>query len=221
MIFLVPRLIGLGWDTWNVDAQRWMIRSDLFVKNLLDLNFAETYQSYHPGVTVMWLSGFSKWLFYTAFEYAAHYSPKISSGFVYPEQFYLAAFFSKMPLVIAISILLTYSCIILTKIGSPKSLVIIFAILISFEPYFLGVSRFMHLTGLETSLTFASVVSVLYAIAKGEFKYFFITGLLLGLGFATKSSALVVFPFLIFLVFVYNLLENVLQQQYQMQYYFL
>lgn len=208
MTFLIPRLIGLGWDTWNVDAQRWMIRSDLFVKHLLNFNFAETYQSYHPGVTLMWLSGFSKLAFYKAFELLAHYTPKLSSGYVYPEQFYVAAFFATMPLVLGITILLTYSCIVLIKLGLPKSLVIIFAIVLSLEPFFLGITRFMHLTGLETALTFSAFVSVLFAIAKGEFKYFFITGLLFGLGFATKSSALVLFPFLVLLVFIYNLREK-------------
>jgi len=197
-IFVLPKLIWLGFDEWNVDAQRWMIRSDLFIKNLFSGDFESTYQSYHPGVTLMWLSGLSKQIFYILFEVVKGYSPKLSSGFVYPEQFFYTAFISKLPLVIVISTLLTYSLLLLYKIGIDRKLIVLFAIALSLEPYFLGITRYYHLTGLESAFIFAAIVTTIYSTHKNFSKRFsLMIGLFVGLGFLTKSSALIVTPFIV------------------------
>ncbi len=201
MIFLIPRVIGLGWDEWNVDAQRWMTRSDLFIKYLLRGDFAQTYQSYHPGVTLMWLSGISKWIFYSLFEAIKGYPVKLSSGSVYPEQFFLVAFIAKFPLVLTISALLTYSSVLISRIIKTKKYVLIFAILLSLEPFYLGINRFYHLTGLESAFVFSAVISIYYYVygetEKHQLKYLILGGIFSGLAFLTKSSGLIVIPFLL------------------------
>lgn len=208
LIFIIPRIIGIGWDEWNVDAQRWMIRSDLFIRNLLRGDLKGTYQMYHPGVTLMWLSGIAKWIYYTLFELKWGYTPKLSSGTVYPEQFFMVAFFAKASLVIPISILLTYSTLIISKIIKNRKYIFIFALLLSIEPFFLGVNRFFHLTGLESSFVFATFVSFYYyQFVKKKFIFLVLTGAFIGLGFLTKVSAIIVVPFL-FLMLIVRLYIN-------------
>jgi len=204
-IFFVPRIIGLGWDEWNVDAQRWMIRSDLFVKALFSGDLNSMYQSYHPGITLMWLSGLSKAAFYWGFEQIAGYSPKFTSGFVYPEQFYITSFAAKLPLIAVISLLLTYSILLLKRLGIPKAHLIFFAVLLSLEPFYLGITKFFHLSGLESAFVFASFITVLYASLKNKICFFALAGFLVGSAFFTKSSGLVVIPALLLLLLIVQL----------------
>lgn len=206
LIFFIPRAIFLGWDEWNVDAQRWMIRSDLFIKNFFNGNFLETYQSYHPGVTLMWLSGLSKLFFYNLFEQVYGYSVKLSSGFVYPEQFYLVSFFAKIPLVLAISFLMSISLWLLYKMINSKALILLISLVISFEPYFLGITRYYHLTGLETAIAFTVLIITIYNLHKCQPKLYisFILGIFISLGCLTKSSGLVYGFFAIILYLIYT-----------------
>lgn len=207
-IFLIPRVIGLGWDEWNVDAQRWMIRSDLFIKNLSNGDFPGLFQSYHPGITLMWLSGTSKAVFYWLFEQMAGYSPKLSSGFVYPEQFYLTSFVAKFPLVFVISLLLTYSILLLKKLGINKTHLIFFALFLSLEPFYLGITRYFHLSGLESAFVFASFTSALYGSYNKKLRYIIFSGFFLASAFFTKSSGIVLLPALGILIFATHLFQS-------------
>src|SRR3989344_5483834 len=54
-LFFIFRLPGLGKDISNSDAARWHRRSEDFLNALKSGNFADTYQHYQPGVTLMWL----------------------------------------------------------------------------------------------------------------------------------------------------------------------
>ena len=61
VLFLFLRLDGIIGDMSNSDAARWHRRSESFSQALLSKNFAETYQRYHPGVALMWLSTVTEW----------------------------------------------------------------------------------------------------------------------------------------------------------------
>src|SRR5258708_32349125 len=60
VIFFALRLTGLGSDCSNSDSIRWYERSANFSNALKQFNFAETYQHYQPGVTLMWANSFVK-----------------------------------------------------------------------------------------------------------------------------------------------------------------
>jgi|694.fasta_scaffold02523_14 hypothetical protein len=210
LIMLVPRLLDLGWDEWNVDAPRWQVRSDQFIRALEKGELEDTYQSYHPGVTLMWLSGISKYAFYEVFESVYGYKAYVAPGYVYPEKFFVVAFIAKFPLVFVISLLLAYSINLLYKTGIDKKYLYIFAFMISFEPFFLGITRFYHLTGLETSFVFSSFISIYYYLyTDRKYKnYLYLGGLFVGLGILTKLSAVIVLPFLIAMIFVCNYMKG-------------
>lgn len=197
---LIPRTIGLGYDVWNIDARLWDLRSDNFVQALLRGDLNSTYQKYHPGVTVMWLSGFSKYLFYTLFSLVKGYSVTLEPGLVYSEHFYLKSFFAKFPLVLSISLIFTYSIALLKKIGASDRLLYFFLIVTSLEPFYLGVSRFYHLSGLESALSFLSILCAYTYYLSQKKKHLFFSGLSLGLAFLTKTSALIVLPFIFFII---------------------
>ncbi|PIR43569.1 hypothetical protein COV24_01970 [candidate division WWE3 bacterium CG10_big_fil_rev_8_21_14_0_10_32_10] len=204
ILFLIPRVVGLGYDMWNIDAGRWDFRSFEFVKNLFQGDFAGTYQKYHPGVTVMWLSGFSKEFFYWIFKIKTGYSPSIAAGAVYPEWFYVNSFVAKLPLVLVISFAFAYSILLLKKMKIDTVYLIFFSFLLSVSPFFLGVTRFYHLSGLEAAFSFLFIVSLIYYYyTKRSIRFLFISSLSLALGMLTKSSVGIFIPisFLIILLF--------------------
>lgn len=194
-IFFIPRFIGLGKDVYGIDAYLWDMRSDKFVEAVLTGNFIETNQKYHPGVTVMWLSGFSKKLYRILFEMKRGYSPMIEKGVVYPEQFFQNLFVASFPLVIVISSVLALTVFLLYKIGVNKKLLLFFTILLSLEPFFLGISRFFHLTGLEATFGFAIIVTGYYYTKNSKFWVILLMSLYFALGFLTKTSMMVFMPF--------------------------
>src|SRR5262245_23932883 len=69
ILFLALRLNGLNNDMSNSDARRWYIRSMAFSQAVKTFDFAETYQSYHPGVTLMWTIGTAQLGLKAYFEY--------------------------------------------------------------------------------------------------------------------------------------------------------
>lgn len=198
LVFFVPRLIYLGFDEWVDDSSLWDSRSEAFYEGITTGDLGETYQSYHPGVLVMWLSGGGKYTFYKLFEIKNGYSVVKDTRKVYPEQFYIKAFFAKLPLVFAISLLLTFSSTLLYKIHKSKPLAIVFAIALSLEPFYLGVSRHLHLSGLFSAFVFTVITLAIYNIQTKLNKFFpYYLGVLLGLAFLTKVSTLILFPFLV------------------------
>ena len=186
LIFLIPRVIGLGGDINNYDgAYYWHPRIDDFIKEFLNGNYIKTYEHYHPGVTVMWLAGLSKYAFESMFKFVYHYDPHYLA-----EQFIKINFVSVFPLVFVISLLGTYQFFLIKNLRNNK-VAWWFVVLLSFEPFFLGVSRFLHLTALTTMFMFASVLSILYYIKladekKDAFKYFLLSAIFCGLAVLTR-----------------------------------
>lgn len=151
----------------------------------------------------MWLSGVSKNILYKLFELLFKYSPLISSGVVYPEKFFIVSFLSKFPLITVIYFLLSFASSLLLKLNFSKKFLLIFALLLSLEPFYLGITGFYHLSGLESAFIFSSSVSLIYFLKKYNLKYLIISSILFALAFATKSPALVVTPVFVILVFLF------------------
>ncbi len=209
-LFFVPRVLFLGLEHWSVDSIKWMRRSDEFIENIFTLDIKETYRTYHPGVTVMILAGTSKAIYYSTEEFVSGISPKISNGIAKQDQLKIAAFIAKLPIMVVISITLTLACWILLKITKSKLYAIIFASTLSLEPFFLGISRQLHLTGLETSFIFLSIISAFYARKSNKRKFLILAGISLGLGILTKISSTVAIPFLLILFTPYNFKNGII-----------
>jgi hypothetical protein len=62
LLAFIPRVIHLGMGL-TIDELSWLTRAPHFTNALLQGNYANTHIVIHPGVTVMWLSGFFMKLF--------------------------------------------------------------------------------------------------------------------------------------------------------------
>ena len=63
-IALLPRAISLG-TTMTADEHLWVARSLRFIEAIKAGDWAGTFQSGHPGVPTMWISGTALEIFYS------------------------------------------------------------------------------------------------------------------------------------------------------------
>ena len=197
VIFFAVRLPGLGYDITNSDALRWHNRGEDFLQAVKSGDFNSTYQRYHPGVTLMWINavvkqaGFTIQTFYTdnpkTLENAEWY-PIIhgfSKGINTLFYFALVLFCVKM-----ISLLFS------TKVSR------YFFFLLSVEPYFIGINRWLHLTSFEVLFSFSAFLAILYWFNTQNRKYFFVSAILIGLGILSKTTSgiagLIIGPIIIY-----------------------
>lgn len=183
LIYLLPRIYDLGNDISNFDSQYWYPRIEIFTDNIRAQKFNEMYITYHPGTTLLWMSGFSNYFYRQYFNYKHGFDPQDV-----PHHFIDLQFFTIFPLVFIISLLGLYSFHLIRKIKG-NYFAIAFSILLSVEPFFLGISKFLHITGLQTMLGFTALLCATYYIHKGKKLHLILSGILLGLAVSTKVTA--------------------------------
>ena len=192
LLFFATRLPGLKTDIINPDAVNWHYRSEQFVVGLKYQQFDKTYQHYHPGVTLMWITGIP-------IEIYKH----VINDRVYTidnfETFDLVAKVSLGLVQFGLSLLIIY---LLSKIiGFYKTFLTV--VFFTFEPFFVGNSRLYHLDVLVTLLLAISLIYAFMGLKKDKTAYQILTGLFLALSFLTKSISIGAVLFVIFYAISY------------------
>ena len=195
LLFLLMRLTGLGNDLVNSDAARWHRRSEKFLTALKTGDFISTYQHYQPGVTLMWLNAATK---QAAFWYQLTYT-KSPGTLENANWFPIIHGASKAVIVLMLAALLLVHTFAIAKLYSSRT-ALIFAFLMSAEPYLIGIDRWFHLTSLETYLGFAAFLLVLLWQKHNKNIYLIWSSLLALLAVYTKLTSLIVLPLLVFIV---------------------
>ena len=186
----------LGYENINVDQFLWYTRSQNFFKAVSEGSYLETYQQYHPGVLLMYLIGLGQ-LSYRLFTGDQATYPDISYV-----NFGTYNFFTKFYTVSFSLVLLLVSSYMLYRITSSKQFTYVFLTALYLEAYFVGVLRNLHLDGLLSVLLFSTVIAFYLAVTSRSWKYLLVSGLLMGLGLLTKSTAIFAAAFC-FLVLIY------------------
>ncbi len=179
-LFFLTRVPRLNNDIINPDEVNWHYRTEQFVNGLKYQQWEKTYQHYHPGVTVMWITGVSTEVFKQITE--------IKSYNIY--NFEAFAFVSKFTLIFVQLLLSLYIIFILRKYFSVAGAMLLVS-LFTFEPFFLGNSRLYHLDALFALLVFAGLLTGYLAVQRNSFLYYFATGVLFALSFLTKSIGII------------------------------
>ncbi len=189
VIFLFLRLNLIFQDMSNSDAVRWHTRSSDFAHALKTEDFANTYQSYHPGVTLMWLSsGVEVGLKLQAkLQHTEYKSMENTDGYYWLDGI------SKIVLVGILFILLILQYKFISALFDPL-VANLYVYLMAIEPYLIGINRWYHLTSLEVFLTFTSFLAFLIWADLRIRKYIILSGMLFGLALLTKFSSLIVLP---------------------------
>lgn len=194
VLFLLSRFLYLGFDTINPDGVNWHYRSQQFIVGLKQADFAKTYQHYHPGVTLMWVSG-------TAIELYKQFT-----GIKTYDQYNFLAFDfvakSSVVLVQLVLSLILLNC--LHKIIGWKY-AYTSLLLFSMEPFFLGNSRLYHM---DVFLALFVLISLCYswlALQNFTYKKAVLAGVFLSFSFLTKSIGIGALIFVLLYSLVYFL----------------
>ena len=183
--FYLTRLSGLGYDNINPDSVNWHFRSEQFMNGLKFSQWEKTYQHYQPGVTFMWIMGPSVELvkqFYPGHE-------------VYSiESFPAFHFFSKFMLV-NVQLVLTLTIFWLLQKFVDWRVAGLAILLFTFEPFFIGNSRALHMDALLTLLLFVGLLCSFWSLKKFDWRVSALAGIFFGLAFLTKSIGIGSFLF--------------------------
>ncbi len=198
--FFAFRFIGLKSDMTNSDAIRWHERSENFINAFVNGNYKDTYQKYHPGVTLMWIVGTTKYFLgeFRVLGMGTHvtYDNK--------DWYETVDFVSKLSVLATITLLFSVSLNIIYKLYGAK-IAILFGFMVAVEPYLIGIDRWLHLTSLETYLCLTSFLVILY---KQKIGYLVGSAFLLSLAILTKISALFILPVILFIVLKRNSVKH-------------
>lgn len=177
-------------------ARFWQPRSREFRQAVLEGDWESTYRKYHPGVTVMWLSGFSEHLFEKAAEFKLGRNLRNEPRYEPYRQIAL-----KLPLVFVISAVAAF-CFYLLRSVVDTGFAFLALLFLCLEPFFLGISRYVHVSALVGILPFAVLVAAYLYLKKGEWVYLILAGAFFGLSVMTKIVGVVagVSVFVLFLI---------------------
>lgn len=185
LLFVLTHAFRLNTDEINPDGVNWHERSQQFVVGLKNKDFERTYQHYHPGVTLMWVTGIPVEIYkqITGIRTYTH------TNFL---EFHLVAKASLMLYQLGLFIIIFY--LLSQLFGTTKSF---FAVLVlSIEPFFLGNSRLYHLDIILSLQIFISFLGMFLSYKHNSKKYAILSGIFFSLAFLSKSIAVIALPFI-------------------------
>ena len=197
---LLPREFARD-TAWSSDETYWLSHSRDFMLSTLGADFPSTAESYHPGVTTMWLGGMSLW---TKYKGALAAAPVLSSQpFLSPSN--LARARLTIALITACSIVIAF--LLLKKLFGLR--IAAFAgIFLAVDPLFLIQSRRLHTDALAAAFLLLAILALFIFVEKlGRRRYLVISAVCFGLACLSKSSALVLVLWLPFL-FAFSTAES-------------
>jgi hypothetical protein len=204
-LMLIPRLIGINLFA-TVDEPYWLTAGSDFYNALGQREFAKTVYDYHPAVTTMWIVTAGMLVYFP--EYRG-----LGQGYfdVYKdslEQFLLAHGRTPLGLLatarlvqsLAIVLLLVLVYLLLRRLLDDRT-ALVAALLLSFDPFFLGHSRLLNHEALMTALALVALLSLLAHLShRPGVRWLIVSGVAAGLAQLTKSSSIVVIPVAVVLI---------------------
>lgn len=193
VFFIIVRLPYLGFSNFNTDSFKWKARIYDFGSGVFNLNFEQTVQKYHPGVTLLWVGTVSVKIYNFIYLKVFKSLPVADSAeFLFSLNFYQIFF---VVLVLAFLISKSYKYLSLI-IGEAKALVLLSVF--SLEPFFMGLTTTLHLDGLLNLFILNCLLTFyLYLEGRGS-NYFKLSGIYFGLALLTKTTAFLFLPIVLF-----------------------
>ena len=202
LIFVISALFSyyrLGSSVLNVDGQLWYARTSAFIKAAEKHKFQNTYQDPKPGVPLMWLSGISSELFFRVYESRFGFRP----DFFVKDSFPLIFTAFVLPLVLVNLLSGVFFFFLVKKLTNIK-IALLSYVLFAFHPYYLGISRFLHVDSLMTNFIVLSYLLFLIYVKEKKIINLLGSGFLFGSALLTKSQAFFLLPIMFVSVCLYE-----------------
>jgi hypothetical protein len=166
-------------------------------------DLANTYQSYHPGVTTMWLSGFSLKVF--AKLQGLTSEQLVDSAPTKPNVMAKGVVVGVLPLALAITSCIMLSYFLIRKITGPR-IAFVSACLLALDPFFIAYSQVLHVDALLATFMMVSVLFLLNYMHCDKHSDLILSGLFGGLALLTKSTAFFLLPYTALVAATYKLI---------------
>jgi len=205
-IFL-PRAFALD-QFVTTDEAAWIVRAANFYYSIGQRDFANTLQSEHPGVTVMWAgtAGFVKVFpgyrglgLENLVDVFSYEETLQEHGFHQPIRLLAAG---RLFLISAITLILGLSFFYFQKLLGIFPALLGF-LLIAFNPFHIAISRLLHLDGLLSSLILLSLIAYIYHFTSDNLLALLVSAVATGLAWLTKSPGFFLVPFVGFMMVLY------------------
>jgi hypothetical protein len=192
---LTPRLLELG-TFLTPDEFHWVRRSRDFLAGVLQQDWAATLQTGHPGVTTMWTGSLGILYRYLARPATAPNdlltfvqrvpTDPISVAYLVPV---------RLPTVLLTSLSLVAIFLLVRRLFDQR-VALVATCLLALNPFYLAHSRVLHHDALCTTFMTLSLLPMIgYWVYGWKRRWLLISGLMAGLAFLSKSSAMVLMPF--------------------------
>lgn len=189
---------------FTADSHFWYTRTQNFIESIKDHKWSETYQNPKPGVTIMWLSGISMNTYLNYYQSKHNFVPYIFSSDIFPR----LDFIVKTPLVL-LCLVAVLGLYLLIKNLVDEDTAFFSVVFLAFQPFYVGVSRFLHGDGTLTACMTISVCFLLYYILKDRRKIFLILCAVSGgLAFLSKMQAIYLIPYTILILSISTYVEK-------------
>lgn len=203
LIFVFSRTPDLGHDIFNTDVWKWKARTYDFGTGVFTLNFEKTIQKYHPGVTLMWLGSIGVKIYNFYYQEMLHMSPPNNDL----SAIFLLHTIQKLVIVIFIGLIAAFIFHPLKELFGKKYAFITMLLLI-FEPFYIALTRVMHLEGIMSTLMIASFVWLYFYFRRHKSRYLILSAVFAAAAFLTKTSAIFLVPFSALVIFIENMVEK-------------
>ena len=200
--FVAPRVIALGRFV-TADEPTWGKRAASFYYALADGDFANTYQTGHPGVTTMWAGAIAYHRLFPEYQRVGQVElgdTKLLQLFEKhgpnPLELLVNA---RLNIVIANVLALVASYFYSRRLFG-RWLAFLGFLLIAFDPLHVAHSRFLHTNGMLSSFMFLSILAFLDYLQSGKRLSLAVSGVAAGLSFITITPAFNLIPAVIVLI---------------------
>jgi hypothetical protein len=198
LALILPRAAALGRFV-TPDEYKWIARSANFYKALSDHDFASTFKSGHPGVTVMWAGTLG--FLYKSPEYIDLQTGQVNSDdfhlFMDGKQISVTPLEllrdSRFVMVILNVIVLAVSYLYARRLLGTLPALAGF-LLIAFDPFHVGLTRLLHLDGLMGNFILLAILAFLAYLYQEHIIHVVVSGIAAALGFLTRSPAIALVP---------------------------
>jgi hypothetical protein len=197
------RLPNLGFDIFNTDVWKWKQRIFDFGSGVFGFSFERTLQMYHPGVTLMWLGSIAVKFFNLYYDiFTGGPPPDNNVGVVFGLHFV-----QKLFVVIGIAFVTAFLFHALKRLFGAKYAVLAI-VFMSLEPFYVALTRVIHLEGLMTTLMLASLAWLFLYLYERKQAQLLISAVFASLAVLTKTSALFLLPFSGIVLFLFDYEKN-------------
>ncbi|HMP39371.1 MAG TPA: phospholipid carrier-dependent glycosyltransferase [Roseiflexaceae bacterium] len=185
---LLPRSAGLADFLTHDEAYHWIARTERFSTAITRGNWADTVQTGHPGVTLMWAGSAGLWLERVA----------VAAGWPAPANpLEHLAWLRLVPALLQVLWIMLGYLLLRQLLGA--RLALISALLWGFSPYLIAHGRLLHLDGLLTGTATLCLLLLLRAThhttGRTAIMPLLASAVCAGLALLTKGPALILLPF--------------------------